>query len=314
MLQLQAALDNGWNVVTSDYEGLNAGFVAGVMAGHGVLDSIRASLNETATAITGLSPTAHYAMFGYSGGALASEWAAELAPVYAPDLTRFIGTAIGGLTPNVTSVMLATNGTSHSSLDFAGTLGLSRAYANLSSYVNQQLIPSKAAAFYSIASTCGSSSNTSGDNQDFFSYFTSGAEFIHSDVWKTVASGAGQMGVHGVPKIPMYIFKAIGDEVSPVDDTDQLVQKYCQKGVTIEYTRNTFGEHATEAILGLPAAYQWIQDRFNGVSIRQRNNYFNCEIRNTTIIEIDDSGAMAAFRSNLTAELKQAYKSTMSSN
>ena len=37
-------------------------------------------------------------MLGYSGGAIASEWAAELAPTYAPDVNgRLIGAAIGGV-------------------------------------------------------------------------------------------------------------------------------------------------------------------------------------------------------------------------
>ncbi len=37
-------------------------------------------------------------MLGYSGGAIATEWAAELAPAYAPDLDRrLIGAAMGGV-------------------------------------------------------------------------------------------------------------------------------------------------------------------------------------------------------------------------
>ena len=40
-------------------------------------------------------------MLGYSGGAIATEWAAELAPTYAPDAldvnARLIGAVIGGV-------------------------------------------------------------------------------------------------------------------------------------------------------------------------------------------------------------------------
>jgi hypothetical protein len=49
-------------------------------------------------------------MWGYSGGALASEWAAELQVQYASEMD-FAGAALGGLTPNVTSVMNAVDGT-----------------------------------------------------------------------------------------------------------------------------------------------------------------------------------------------------------
>lgn len=59
-----------------DYEGPLASFTAGVLSGHSTIDSIRAAFN--AKHILGLEQDARYAMWGYSGGALASEWAAEL--------------------------------------------------------------------------------------------------------------------------------------------------------------------------------------------------------------------------------------------
>lgn len=65
--------------MTSDYEGLKAEFVAGIQSGHAVLDSIKASLSAKARADTKLNANAQYAMFGYSGGSLANEWAAEMA-------------------------------------------------------------------------------------------------------------------------------------------------------------------------------------------------------------------------------------------
>jgi hypothetical protein len=48
-------------------------------------------------------------MWGYSGGSLATEWAAELQPTYAPEL-NFAGAALGGLVPNITSVLKTING------------------------------------------------------------------------------------------------------------------------------------------------------------------------------------------------------------
>jgi hypothetical protein len=58
-----------------DYEGPLASFTAGLMSGYATLDSVRAALN--CGEILGLSPKARYAMYGFSGGALAAEWAAE---------------------------------------------------------------------------------------------------------------------------------------------------------------------------------------------------------------------------------------------
>jgi hypothetical protein len=59
------------------------------------LDSIRATFNSSTV---GLPSDARVALLGYSGGAIASEWAAELAPTYATDANaRLIGAAIGGV-------------------------------------------------------------------------------------------------------------------------------------------------------------------------------------------------------------------------
>jgi Secretory lipase len=56
------------------------------------LDSIRAAFSSST-----IPGDARVAMLGYSGGAIATEWAAELAPTYAPDVDkRMIGAAIGG--------------------------------------------------------------------------------------------------------------------------------------------------------------------------------------------------------------------------
>lgn len=47
-------------------------------------------------------------MWGYSGGALASEWAAELHQIYTPELP-LIGAAIGGGTPDMCNVINTIN-------------------------------------------------------------------------------------------------------------------------------------------------------------------------------------------------------------
>lgn len=101
-------LSQGWFVNVPDYEGPLASFTAGVQSGHATIDSVRAVLGVREW--LGMADYVRYAMWGYSGGALASEWAAELQVQYAPGMS-FSGAAIGGLTPNVTSVLWTINGT-----------------------------------------------------------------------------------------------------------------------------------------------------------------------------------------------------------
>lgn len=81
---ISTGLANGWFVNVPDYEGPLASFTAGVLSGHSTIDSIRAVFN--AKHILGLDKDARYAMWGYSGGALASEWAAELQVQVSPSV------------------------------------------------------------------------------------------------------------------------------------------------------------------------------------------------------------------------------------
>ncbi|MGB0889519.1 MAG: lipase family protein, partial [Solirubrobacterales bacterium] len=85
----------GYTIVISDTQGQTANFAVGPEYGTNTLDSIRAAINSPAVK---LSNKAKVAMIGYSGGAIATEWAAELAPTYAPDLNNnLIGAAFGGV-------------------------------------------------------------------------------------------------------------------------------------------------------------------------------------------------------------------------
>jgi Secretory lipase len=62
-------LGSGWFVNVPDYDGPLGLDVAGVQSGHATLDSVRAVLSSGFS----LSSNARYVIWGYSGGALASE-------------------------------------------------------------------------------------------------------------------------------------------------------------------------------------------------------------------------------------------------
>ena len=85
----------GYTVVVADTEGETTDFAAGPEYGINTLDSLRAALASPAT---GLPGTTKIGLIGYSGGAIATEWAAELAPSYAPDINQnLVGAAFGGV-------------------------------------------------------------------------------------------------------------------------------------------------------------------------------------------------------------------------
>ncbi|MFD0360028.1 lipase family protein [Nocardia sp. GCM10030253] len=81
----------GYAVVMTDYQGPKMAYAHGPTQGREVLDGIRAALAFPQAGLAG-SPTA---MIGYSGGAIATVWAAQMQPSYAPELT-ILGAAAGG--------------------------------------------------------------------------------------------------------------------------------------------------------------------------------------------------------------------------
>ena len=82
----------GDTVVVPDYEGEQLDWAAGQESGYDTLDGIRAAENLLGTP----EASTPVGMVGYSGGSIATEFASELAPTYAPGLD-IVGTAEGGV-------------------------------------------------------------------------------------------------------------------------------------------------------------------------------------------------------------------------
>ncbi|KAF3391552.1 Lipase A [Penicillium rolfsii] len=294
---IAAALNLGWWVFTTDYEGLNAEFAVGLQSGHAVLDSTRVVLHEGPS--VGLSRNARYALWGYSGGALAATWAAELQSSYAPELD-YAGVAVGGTTPNTTSVVQTINAGPHAGLAFSGIYGISKAFPNFTTWLSESLISEKSAQFYSIADGCISQASSQGSVQDLFTYFVNGDASFYEDVPQSVFLWSGQMGLHGTPAAPMFVYKAVGDEISPVEDTDDLVKKYCGAGAHIEYHRDLAGNHETEAITGSASALEWISDRLRGKVVKS-----GCSTKDVLLSSLG-SGTVALLGEELFALLQAA--------
>ncbi|KAF9889374.1 hypothetical protein FE257_007484 [Aspergillus nanangensis] len=274
-----AALNRGWWVLTTDYEGLEAQFTVGLQSGHATLDSMRVVLREGPK--VGLSTDPRYALWGYSGGALASGWAAELQPTYAPELD-FAGVAIGGLTPNVSSVLQTINKGANTGLAFSGIYGQAKAFQNLSDWLDQNLLPEKADKFWAAANGCLSEAKEVGSDEDMYSYFAKGEASFYDPEPQSIFKWSGQMGIRDTPTMPLFVYKAVADEISPVEDTDTLVKQYCAQGARIEYHRDWVGVHLTEAIAGSASAMHWISERLNGDAVDD-----GCRTKQVVLTELD---------------------------
>lgn len=93
-------------VASPDYEGPYSAFIAGRLAGMGVLDGMRAVQSFKPL---GLASKPKIFGSGYSVGAIATEWAASLASQYVPDL-NIVGWAMGGTPSNLTGTFTFLHG------------------------------------------------------------------------------------------------------------------------------------------------------------------------------------------------------------
>lgn len=275
----------GWFVNIPDYEGPLASFTAGVESGHATIDSVRAVLHPN----FGLETNAKYALWGYSGGALASEWAAELQVQYAPEL-NFAGIALGGLTPNVTSVLESVNSSPFMETAVNGLLGMASQHPTFEQYMINQLKTS--GPYNATTFLAARSQNTTVDtivfaDQNVFDYFVSGDSFLQNPLTQAVVNSDGMMGYHGVPSMPVFAYKAIEDELSPVADTDAMIERYCGIGANILYQRNTIGGHLAEYINGKASALAFLSAVLDG-SYASQYQTVGCTIQNVTVA-IDSS-------------------------
>ncbi|KAI2464013.1 LIP-domain-containing protein [Annulohypoxylon bovei var. microspora] len=273
---LDALLSEGWLVNTPDYEGPTAAFGASVQAGHATLDALRAVLNLAH--LSGLGNIT-IGMWGYSGGSIATEAAAELQVQYAPEL-NISGAAFGGLVADFSADFDLFNGSAIAGDLVSVVLGVTAQYPEAEAYVRSRLVPSTASEFLNARSMNLGAATKFFSMKDIYAYFAGGAIDLQAAVLRKVYNIEMKLGYHGVPAMPTFVYKAIGDEYCPVEETDALVTKFCGVGADITYERNTVGGHVAEIINGQPRAINWLRGIFNET---YTPNAWGCSIQDVTV-------------------------------
>ncbi|KAA8917458.1 hypothetical protein TRICI_000407 [Trichomonascus ciferrii] len=255
---IQRILDFGHIVSTPDYEGLQNAFTAGIQAGQATLDSIRAVL--ASQDITGIPSNAKLGIWGYSGGSIASGWAAELHPTYAPELS-VAGVAVGGYAVDPSAIIRLFNGTINAGLLPASLVGLSNEYPKVRELLDTQLKPELVDDFYYVSTHCVDEVTQHYAYQDVFKFFKDGGDILENEVLKKISNDI-TLGQH-IPKVPLYIYQGIKDELVSCKSVDEIVKHYCRAGVSVEYCQNTHGDHMETEYDGIEFALHWLDTRLN---------------------------------------------------
>lgn len=208
----------------------------------------------------------------------------ELQHQYAPEL-HFEGAALGGLTPSLSEVLKTINGTKFAGLGIAGMDGFSKAYPELDKWVDQNLIQSRKPEFNSIARGCLAQLEEKASGMDIFSFFPQGVAFLQDPTVQSAFKKGGEMGTHGVPHMPLFVYEGAKDQIEPAESTEKLIAQYCSQrhAVNIEYQSAKLLDHVGEALAGSLDALPWIEDRLEGKPITNKR----CTRKSVDLVEFD---------------------------
>jgi hypothetical protein len=269
-------LSAGNAVVIADTEGETADLAAGPEYGFNMLYSVEAALNSPAT---GLSGSTKVGLIGYSGGAVATEWAAELAPTYAPKLDgRIVGAAFGGVFVDPAHNVRYINGSAlWSGVMPIGLIGIARAFhIDLRPYLSEyglQLFEKLQRA--SIIEVVGEYPGLTWEEM-------AKPEYANPESVAPYVKAANQliMGTGGTPAEPLFIGQGAGGElegtsgdqpgIGPGDgimiagDVRTLAREYCGRGVAVQYEQYEPFAHLEAAGPWLAGALPWLEARFAG--------------------------------------------------
>ncbi|MFF7993382.1 lipase family protein [Kitasatospora xanthocidica] len=270
-------LAQGYNVVVPDTEGQSADFGAGPEYATTTLDSIRAATGSPAT---GLTPDTRFGLMGYSGGAVASAWAAALAPGYAPEVNaRLVGYAEGGLLVDPAHNVRYMDG----SLVWSGIIpmaliGVSRSYGiDVTPYLNDYgRSVYRQLEHASLVDALGHYPGLSWKAMVKPQYAdpNSVGPFV-------TAVNRTNLGSAPTPTVPGYLAQGnggvlegtfgnppgigTGDGVMVAGDVRALARQYCATGTAaVAYQQYDALSHFGVPAVWAPQALAWLNDRFAG--------------------------------------------------
>ncbi|MGH3431276.1 MAG: lipase family protein [Thermocrispum sp.] len=250
---LGMGLAQGWAVVVTDYQGPRDAYGPGRLEGHAVLDGVRA-----AKSLDGLS-NSPVGLWGYSGGGLATGWAAELQPSYAPEV-ELAGVASGGTPADLRAAADVIDGSPYSGLLIGAVIGLTREYPELKELMNAEGEKLEQEA----GDMCVGELAANYPFKRLRSYTTS-PEPLDEPVAKEVLA-LNTMG-SDAPRAPVYLYHSRFDQLIPHASAAKVAKQWCAQGTEVTFYTDYLSEHIALAISGAPAAVGYLGARFNGVSV-----------------------------------------------
>ncbi|MEU4311017.1 lipase family protein [Nocardia sp. NPDC024068] len=246
----------GYAVLIPDHEGPLMAYAEPYVAGHAVLDAVRAVRDWRADEFG----ASRFAMTGYSGGAIATHGAVKLIDSYAPELAPFLaGAALGGVPADFEILARSMNGNLASAVFMAAVFGIARERPEILTRMNHfaQWV------------------TTSPMKDQCISVFAlPGVLLLPIDIAANIADPLRSTLAQDIYEVtrmaglasatPLYIYNGEQEFWIPAEGARNLYREQCALGVTAVY-RGVLGEHIIAAGLGYPEAVLWLDERLRGV-------------------------------------------------
>ena len=263
-LLIAAAVAEGWAVSVPDHEGRKGMWGAPYEPGYHVLDGLRAALN---TERLGLSPSEPVGLWGYSGGGLASAWAAEMAGSYASDL-NVVGAVLGSPVGDLGHTFRRLNGTYMSGLPALVVAALADIYPVLNKVIDDHATDEGKELLRRLHNMTTAEAVIRLAKKDMGDMLDQPLDEILETpavrhVFDDIKLGAA------VPTPPVLIVQAVHDQLISVEDIDELADTYQSGGASVTYHRDLFSEHLLLHPLSAPMTLRWLTDRFNGKPVNE---------------------------------------------
>lgn len=273
---LNAVLQRGWAVMLTDHLGPNSAYGAAKMGGQVTLDGIRAAQRVPGGNLS-KSPVG---LIGYSGGGMATGYAAALAPSYAPEL-NIVGAAPGGVPMNMLKMAQGLGLNPHPAfgLAFAVAIGMEREYPDLPlganlNHVGLQMRDRMANGCTNVILSAGAGksakdvSGATGLIQQLLDGNTTDPLVKRA---RAVMEDNSLEFYKGVPKAPVYLWHATKDVLIPLDSVQATAGRWCKAGAKVQNVKispilpgENAETHLTAAVVGMPDTINYIADRFAG--------------------------------------------------
>ncbi|MFG1792646.1 lipase family protein [Nocardia sp. NPDC049149] len=250
------AMEHGYALVIPDHEGPLMAYSEPTVAGHNLLDSIRAVRNFAPDQFG----ESNFASTGYSGGAIASHAAAVLVQEYAPELVpHFGGASFGGLITDYRRFAHVFDGSYISAFVLTTVLALGREHPEILGLMNHA---AQWVATSPLKENCSGSFGALGVMPIPFDAVATIDKPLDSRAAEAIFQHLSMDGRKS--GVPLFIYHGVHDPWIPASEAAQLWRDQCALGVAA--TSNIVGgDHLAAYVSSYGATMDWLDQRLRGV-------------------------------------------------